>query len=133
MVSVSEDFRLHNGHQAVSLADGSVPSESPSILLDGLFRWASICDLKHGSPLGKSAAQGVVFCSHFGEGVKSHSGGFSVSVLGKDLHTLVNLDPWDDSSFNQQLNEVLSILGGLSALFGEENDTTDVLFEVGGG
>lgn len=133
MITVSEDFRLDDGNQTVSLADSCVPGESPSILLDGLFGRASICNFKDGSPLGKPASESVVVSGHFGEGIESLGGGLSVGVFGEHFNTLIDFDSWDDSSFEQELNKVLSVLGGLLALFSEENDTTDVFIEVGGG
>lgn len=67
-----------------------------------------------------------------GEVVETEGGGFFVGS-GDDGGTLVELNTGEDTLFLQEINELLAFLGGLLGGFFVEDDTRDVLFEVGGG
>lgn len=60
MVTILEDLRLDDWHQAVLLTDGAVPRQLLGVLLDGCLGWQAFADFENGSPLRESAAKLVV-------------------------------------------------------------------------
>jgi len=131
--TVREDFGFDDGDETVGLADSGISGKTPSVFLDGGFRRAAIGgDLEDSSPLGESATNVVEFLGSLGEVIETESGGFVVGS-GDDGGTLVELNTGEDTLFLQEINELLAFLGGLRGGFFVEDDTRDVLFEVGGG
>lgn len=130
--TVREDFGFDDGDETVGLADSSISGKTPSVFLDGGFRGAAVRgDLEDSSPFSESATNVVEFLGSLGEVVETESGGFFVSS-GDDGGTLVELNTGEDTLFLQEINELLAVLGGLLGGFFVEDDTRDVLFEIGG-
>ena len=133
MLTIDEDFRLNNGDKSVSLADSSISSQTPSILLDGLFRRASISrDLQDSSPFSKTATNSVEFLGHCIEGVESHSGSLIISSR-KNLDSLVNLNSGEDTFLSKKLNEIGSARRVLLSSFRVEDNTGDMFLKSGSG
>ncbi len=53
---IRQDFRLHDGHDSVVLADRSVTGEAPGVLLKRQVGRAVFVDFQHCSPFGESAS-----------------------------------------------------------------------------
>jgi len=131
--TVREDFGFDNGDETVGLADSGISGKTPGVFLDGDIRGAAVGgDLEDSSPLGESATNVVEFLGSLGEVIETESGGFFVG-FGDDGGTLVELNTGEDTLFLQEINELLAVLGGLLGGFFVEDDTRDVLFEIGGG
>ena len=104
VISVSKNLRLNDGSKTVLLADSSISSEGVSGLNDGKVRWATIADLKHSAPLGKSGAGLVVLLASVAEAIKTCGGTLILSSWKSD-DTLVNLDTWEDVLGLKEVNE----------------------------
>jgi len=131
--TVREDFGFDDGDETVGLADSGISGKTPSVFLDGDVRGAAVGgDLEDSSPLSESATNVVEFLGSLGEVVEAEGGGF---VLGswEDSSSLVNLNTGNNTLFFQKVHELLTLLGGLLGGFFVEDDTRDVLFEIGGG
>lgn len=115
VVSVGKDLGLDDGNEAVVLADCGVARQAPSILLDGLLAGEPVANLEHGTPLSEAAAKGVVLSSHGGKAVEPHGGGLVIGA-GDDLDALVDLDSGNDALFEEHVDELLAVLGGVLAL-----------------
>lgn len=118
VITITEDFGFNNGNNSVILADSGISGKSPSIFLDRKVGWASITNFEYGSPFGESNTLGVVFLAHGIEGIKSLGGVF---ILGswKNTQTFINFNSWDDAFAEQEVNEILSIMGALISGFRE--------------
>ncbi len=46
---------------------------------------------------------------------------------------MIDFDAWNDALRGEEIDEILAVVGLLASGFIEENDTVDVVFEVGGG
>ena len=131
VVSVGEDLWLNNGHESVVLADSSVSSKSVCGLNDCSLSWSAISDLNNSSPLYESASLLVVLLASLSKAIKT-SGGILVLGAWNDYKTLVDLNSWEDSLGNEELNEVDSINSLLVEGLLEEDDSTDVLLDSSG-
>lgn len=69
--TIGQNFRLHNGHDALALADGSVAGEHGGVLLDGLVGRRVAADLEHATPLGEVAAVLLVLGATLGQVVQA--------------------------------------------------------------
>ena len=101
-----------------------------SSLSDGQFAWAPIANLKYGSPLSKSASHLIVLCTSFAKAVETLSSSFFV-CSSHDLETCVYLNTTLDSSFIEEVAELLAIFAAISSGFVEHNDSADVLLDAG--
>jgi len=131
--TITEDFRFNDGDETVGLADSGISGKTPSVFLDGGFTGAAVGgDLEDSSPFGESATNVVEFLSSLGKVIETKSGSFFVGS-GDDSSTLVELNTGEDILFLQEINELLAVLGRLLGGFFVEDNTGDVLFEIGGG
>lgn len=91
MGAVHEDLGLHDGHQAVLLANAGVAGQGLHVLLDGQLRGsAAVRDADHAAPLGKACAHGVVLCAPRAK--VSDALGHRLAIgAGNGLHSLVHL------------------------------------------
>ena len=60
VLTVHQDLRLHYGHQAVRLADGSVLSERISVLLNSQWTGRILTNPQHSTPFSKSTTGLVI-------------------------------------------------------------------------
>jgi hypothetical protein len=89
-------------------------------------RGATISDLKHGAPLGKSGTGFVVLLASVAETIETSS---STLILGSWQcdDALVDLDTWDDSLSLEEVNERGSVSCLLVQGLLKEDDSTDSL------
>ena len=69
--AVCEDLWLHNGHQAIFLADAGIARQAVRILVNSQQRWGACADLEHSAPLGEARALLVVFCAPLAQVIKA--------------------------------------------------------------
>lgn len=126
--TVWKDFRFNDWYETVFLANGSIPSQSPSIFLNSLFRWESLADLENSSPLGESATQLIELFGHGGKSVQTFGPVFTFCV--QNAESLVDLDTWNDSHWGNVLDEVDSFIVALLGSFFLENDSWNELIDA---
>ncbi|KAJ8958395.1 hypothetical protein NQ318_002177 [Aromia moschata] len=71
VIAVRQNLGLDNGHDAVRLAYGGVPSQNVGVLDKRLDRGRVIADLQHAAPLGEVAAVLLVLSAAFAQVVQT--------------------------------------------------------------
>ncbi|KAL0399074.1 UNVERIFIED_CONTAM: hypothetical protein Sradi_2250700 [Sesamum radiatum] len=108
MASVSQNLRLHNGHEPVLLANYGITSQPLRVLLNAQFRRLARTNLEDCAPLGETGPGLVVLLAARAEGVEALSGGLPISP--GDLHgALIDLDAGNDVVFLEDLDEWLAV------------------------
>jgi len=140
--AVGHDFRLHDGHQALALADGGVAGQAGDALVHGRVRGqaAGRVDLQHVAPLGEAGpllvglrAAGLQVVQTLGPGFwvaqRAHLG-VAQAVLGV---ALVQLDARDHAAALDQVHHLVAGRVLLEQSFPVQDHPTDVLAHTRGG
>lgn len=70
VVTVRQNLGFNNWHEPVFLADSSISSQDPRVLLDGQVSRASVADLQNGTPLSESASEFIELLGHGWQRIK---------------------------------------------------------------
>ena len=126
VVAVRQDLRLHDGAEAVHLADAGVAGQDVGVLPDRELRGLLAADFQNAAPLGKAGTSLVVLLAALSKSVEPLGG--RLIVRAQQLHdSLVHLDARDDALVLEELHKGGAIIGLLEERLVEENYSAEVL------